>query len=223
MKLLLIEDDHLLAKNTTLFLEKNGYQVDAVANGGIGLLRAEHFPYAVIILDWMLPDLEGIEVLKRLRQKNISTPVIIATAKSQLEDKIEGFSAGSDDFITKPYTLIELEARISAIIRRTYAPQNANTIELGELSINLDTAQVSFRGQSISLTPKEYAILELLALQRDKIVSRADILHHVWREDADQFTNLVEVHIKNLRAKLGEGAAQVKTVKGKGYLLLGNT
>lgn len=222
MKLLLIEDDDLLAKNTVLFLEKNGYQVDAVKSGGTGLLRAEHFPYAVIILDWMLPDLEGIEVLKHLRQKNITTPVIITTAKSQLEDKIEGFSAGSDDYITKPYTLIELEARLSAIIRRTYAPQNTNVIAIGKLSINLDAAQVTCQDQLLSLTPKEYAILELLVLQREKVVSRADILHHVWRDDADQFTNLVEVHVKNLRAKLGEGAAQLKTIKGKGYLLSAN-
>jgi len=223
MKLLLIEDDFSLAENTKIFLEKQRFQVDAVKSGKTGLMRAEKFPYAVILLDWMLPDLQGIEVLRQLRQKGITTPVIMTTAKSQLEDKIEGFNLGSDDYLTKPYTLTELEARINAIIRRTYAPSNANVIILGNLVINLDTAEVSYKDQLIALTPKEYSILELLALQREKIVSRPDILHHVWSDDADQFTNHVEVHIKNLRAKLGKGAKQLKTVKGRGYLLYEKT
>jgi len=219
MKLLIIEDDQTLAENTRIFLEKHHYQVDVVKNGKTGLLRAQSFPYAVILLDWMLPDLEGIEILKQLRQQGITTPVIMTTAKSQLEDKLEGFTFGIDDYLPKPYTLVELEARISAIIRRVYAPSNNSMLVIGELAIDTNKAQVTCGGNTLSLTPKEYSILELLALNQDKIVSRADILHHVWSDDADQFTNHVEVHIKNLRAKLGTGAQLIKTVKGRGYLL----
>ncbi|PIY16983.1 DNA-binding response regulator [Candidatus Dojkabacteria bacterium CG_4_9_14_3_um_filter_150_Dojkabacteria_WS6_41_13] len=219
MKILIIEDDQRLAENTKLFLEKLDYQVDAVNTGGTGLLRAKQFDYAVILLDWMLPDMEGITILKELRRQQINTPVIITTAKSQLEDKLEGFSEGTDDYMTKPYTLTELSARIAAVIRRVYAEKNSNTLEIGKLHISLDTAQVNFADNQISLTPKEFAILELLALNKDKIVSRPEILHQVWNDDVDQFTNHVEVHIKNLRAKLGKGQKLIKTVKGKGYIL----
>jgi len=219
MKLIIIEDDQRLAENTQLFLEKLQYQVDIVHTGSAGLSRAKQYSYAVILLDWMLPDMEGITVLKELRNLQISTPVIMTTAKSQLEDKLEGFSEGTDDYLAKPYTLTELSARVAAIIRRVYSQKNANVLEIGKLKISLDTAQVSYQEKPIALTPKEYAILELLALNQDKIISRPEILHQVWHDDVDQFTNHVEVHIKNLRAKLDEGQALIKTVKGKGYLL----
>ncbi len=219
MKILVIEDDLRLAENTKLFLEEQNFQVDVVNTGKSGLLRAKKYDYAVIVLDWMLPDIEGIKVLEELRTENISVPVIMTTAKSQLEDKLEGFTVGVDDYLTKPYTLSELTARISAIIRRVYAKKNANTISIGDLHLSLDTAQVTLNGKAIELTPKENAILELLALHRETIVSRAEILHHVWNDDVDQFTNHVEVHIKNLRAKLGERSVLIKTVKGKGYMI----
>ena len=221
MKLLIIEDDQRLAENSKLFLEHEGYQVDVTNSGNNGLLRAKQYSYGVILLDWMLPDLEGIEVLKQLRKQGVSTPVIMTTAKSQLEDKLEGFEEGVDDYITKPFTLTELSARISAIIRRTYSEKNANIITIDKLSLMLDSATVTFDGKQLDLTPKEYAIIELLALNKDKIVSRSDILHHVWQDDVDQFTNHVEVHIKNLRQKIGKKKALqlIRTVKGKGYML----
>lgn len=219
MKILVIEDDIRLAENTRLFLEEEGYQVDTVGTGKSGLLKAKNYTYAVIVLDWMLPDTEGIQVLKQLRSEKVTTPVIMTTAKSQLEDKLEGFTHGVDDYLAKPYTLVELTARIKAIIRRVYAEKNAIILTIGDITINLDTAKVHLRDSELQLTPKEFSILELLMLHKKTIVSRTEILHHVWSDDVDQFTNHVEVHIKNLRKKLGDSQKLIKTVKGKGYIM----
>ena len=221
MKILIIEDDQRLAENCKRYLEHEHYQVDVATDGRLGLLKAKSNPYAVILLDWMLPGKDGIEILKELRQENVATPVIITTAKAQLEDKLEGFSQGTDDYLTKPFTLTELTARIAAIIRRTYVPENKRLITIYNMTVNLDSTAVTIDEKTINLTPTEYGILEVLLLHLGKVVSRADIMHHVWQDDVNQFTNHVEVHIKNLRHKLAEHTDRefIKTVKGRGYLI----
>lgn len=221
MKILIIEDDQRLAENCKRYLEHEHYQVDVATDGRLGLLKAKSNPYAVILLDWMLPGIDGIDILKELRQENIPTPVIITTAKGQLEDKLEGFSQGTDDYLTKPFTLTELTARIGAVIRRTYAPENKRTVTVQDLNVNLDSTAVTIKDDPVNLTPTEYGILEVLLLHLGKVVSRADIMHHVWQDDVNQFTNHVEVHIKNLRHKLAEHSDHeyIKTVKGRGYII----
>lgn len=221
MKLLLVEDDVRLAENCKLYLERARYVVDVCSTGRMGLLKAKDQPYSVIILDWMLPDISGIEVLKELRNRGVTTPVIMTTARSQVEDKLEGFSLGIDDYVTKPYALSELLARITAIQRRSTTGTTKKTATCGDLLIDFDTCEVKKSGQKIDLTPKEFAILELLALNKESVVTRSEIVHHVWNEDVDLFSNHVEVHMKNLRQKIDtEGySSYIVTVKGKGYLL----
>jgi DNA-binding response OmpR family regulator len=224
MKLLLIEDDARLAENCKLYLENSQFVVDVCKTGSMGLLKAKDQPYSVIILDWMLPDISGIDVLRELRKRGVTTPVIMTTARSQVEDKLEGFSLGIDDYVTKPYALSELLARITAVQRRTSTGTTDKVTNCSYLSINFDTCAVTCNGKKVELTPKEYAILELLTLNKESVVLRSEIIHHVWSEDVDLFSNHVEVHMKNLRQKIDIAGKNslIVTVKGKGYMLTEN-
>lgn len=221
MKLLLIEDDIVLAENTKLYLERLTYKVDVATNGSIGLLKAQKHTYSVIVLDWMLPHKDGIAVLKELREGGNTTPVIMTTAKGQLEHKLDGFSAGTDDYLSKPYTLAELAARIEAVIRRTHTPKNTSVLTIRDLIVNIHTTNVTLRKNEVLLTPTEYSILEFLCINKGKTVSRAELLHHVWNDDVNQFTNHVDVHIKNLRKKLAQYSddSYILTIKNRGYLV----
>lgn len=220
MRILLIEDDKEIGENVRALLQDRGYDVDWDILGELGLEDAENNTYEVIILDWMLPDMNGDLVCQKIREKEILTPIIFLTAKVQIEDKVTGFNSGADDYLTKPFLFDELLVRIQALIRRSYGKELTPAIGFGGFELRTDLYQLSKNGKVIPLTPKLYNILEFLALNMDKVVLREDLFNHVWDENADILSNVVDVHIKSLRKLLGK--KRIKTVKGKGYMLCSN-
>lgn len=220
MRILLVEDDTRIAQNISQYLKgKSNFstQVAPTFEEAEFLLSTEDFDG--IILDWMLPDGDGLELLKLLRHKQITTPLLFLTAKSQLEDKIAGLEQGADDYLTKPFALEELLARIKTIIRRRELSSATPLITIGDLKIDTNTRQVCIGERIIELAPREYELLEYLALKQNTALSRQDLLDHVWGEEVDPFSNTVDVHIRYLRKKLKGGKNLLKTVKGKGYML----
>jgi len=219
MKILLIEDDIRLAENIALILKKSTYAVDLAHTLHDASLKLSP-DYDLLIIDWKLPDGSGLELCRQLRKDDVSTPILMLTANSQLEDKIDGLNAGADDYITKPFDTEELLARIRAIVRRN-SPVAKPIITLADLRIDTNLKQV-WRGEKfINLSPREYAVLEYLALRPCQSVSRVDLLSHVWDENTSLFSNTVDVHIRYLRNKLDQGFQKklIITVKGEGYAL----
>lgn len=221
MKLLLVEDDKILGENLQELLEAEGYVVDRVITGQEGSNKAIVNEYDAIILDWMLGDIDGDEVCKNIRNKEIKTPIIFLTAKDQIEDKINGLDIGADDYMVKPFEIEELLARLRTLIRRNYNKTLQTVISIGQLSIDTSKSEVSIKNQTVDLSPKAYALLEYLALNKEAVVSRADIIEHLWDDNVDLFSNVIDVHIKNIRKAFKKFNAdfQIKTVKGKGYML----
>lgn len=216
MKLLLIEDDPLLQHTLAASLRDENYAVDAASDGQEGLEKAQDYEYDAIILDVMLPRLDGWQVLARLRP-GCRTPVLMLTARDALPDRVKGLDHGADDYLTKPFDLEELLARLRALIRRA-AGQTHPVIELGAL--RLDTAAQSLTGtdgRPIPLTAREYALMEYLALHRGSVVSRTALYEHLFDEDESTFSNLLDVHVSNLRKKLG--ADVITTRRGFGYCI----
>lgn len=221
MHVLIIEDDKAIATNIQRMLQTVGMTSTISSLGEHGIYQAEIESYDVIILDWMLPDMEGIDVCKTIRKKQDTTPVIILTAKSQLEDKVEGLAVGADDYLTKPFAMEELIARVKALIRRKSGETQSPIINIADLSINTNTHQVKRGELVIPLAPKEYCLLEYLALNQGKAVDRTTLLHHVWGESIDAFSNTVDVHVRYLRKKIDDPFPNklLKTVKNAGYAL----
>lgn len=221
MHILIIEDDLIIAGNIQKMLETADYTATVVNDAQNGLYQADTESYDAIILDWMLPDSSGIEVCRSLRAKQNSTPVIMLTAKSQLEDKIEGLSTGADDYLTKPFAMEELFARVKALIRRKGGTVPSPMIEIADLILNTNTRQVKRANAPIILAPREYTLLEYLAIHKGEAIDRVTLLHHVWGEDIDPFSNTIDVHIRYLRKKIDDKFSKklIKTVKNKGYLL----
>lgn len=220
MRLLIIEDDQTISANLKRYLSTKEFTVDCAKNIEEGLYFLEEESFDCIILDWMLPDGEGTSLLKKMRDRGLSTPVILLTARSQIEDKIEGFSLGSDDYLTKPFSMAELEARIGALIRRTTAAKSSPMISCGEVTVDLNKCTVSVDSKLVNLSPKEYTLLEYLMLHKEMVVSRDKILRHVWGENEDVLSNTVDVHISNLRKKVfTTSGVEIKTIVNKGYML----
>lgn len=221
MHILIIEDDERIANNLKKLLETAGFQTTVASNGEEGIFQALEETYDVIVLDWMLPDYDGIEVCRKIRKKKNTTPVIMLTAKSQLENKIEGLNVGADDYLTKPFEGRELLARIKALIRRRSGKTQSPLIKIRNLEINTNTTMVKINNKIIKLAPKEYALLEYLAANKGKVIDRMTLLHHVWGEDIDEFSNTVDVHIRYLRQKIDDGQERkfIQTIKNKGYML----
>lgn len=220
MRIIIVEDDTRIANNISSYLKsKSNYstQIAPTFEEAEYLLSTED--YDGIILDWMLPDGDGLELLKLLRSRQITTPILLLTAKSQLEDKITGLEQGADDYLTKPFALEELLARIKTIIRRKDLSSAAPLIVVGDLNIDTNTRLVQLGGKQIDLAPREYELLEYLALKQGIALSRQDLLDHVWGEEVDPFSNTVDVHIRYLRKKLKGGQHLLRTIKGKGYML----
>jgi two-component system OmpR family response regulator len=211
----LVEDEPDLLDSLTQSLREDGYAVDPSENGADALHKAVVWDYDAIVLDWMLPDLSGVEVLKRLRTSK-KTPVLMLTARDAFEDRVLGLDEGADDYLVKPFDLGELLARIRALIRRA-AGQASSTIEIGSVVIDLANKTVSNGDVSIPLTAREYALVELLALHRGKLVSRTMIYDHLFGEEDDSLSNLVEVHVSHIRKKLGKDF--IETRRGLGYIL----
>jgi DNA-binding response OmpR family regulator len=220
LRILIVEDEETLANLIKGGLEDESYSVDVAYDGEEGLFLAENEPFDIIILDIMLPKLNGIELLKKLRKKNISTPVLMLTAKSEIEDKVLGLNSGADDYLTKPFSFDELLARIKAILRRHFNVVD-NILKIDDLEINLSTHEVKRGGILVELTAKEYALLEYLALNRNKLLTRTDITEHIYNYDFDLDSNVVDVMITRIRKKIDKGFDKklIQTVRGSGYML----
>ena len=213
MRLLIIEDDPLLLRSLTAGLREENYAVDTADDGEAGLFKATEFDYDCIILDGMLPVFDGWEVLRRLREVK-ATPVLMLTARDAVPDRIRGLNAGADDYLTKPFDSDELLARIRALIRRS-SGQASSLMEIGGVMIDTAARTVSHHGQDIPLTAREYALVEYLALHRGHVVSRSELYEHLFDEDDDTLSNLLDVHVSNIRKKLGPDF--ITTRRGHGY------
>lgn len=215
MRILLIEDEADLLASLARALREEGYAVDTAADGEEGLYKATEIAYDAIVLDVMLPRLDGWEVLGRLR-KSKRTPVLMLTARDTARDRVRGLDAGADDYLVKPFDLEELFARLRAIIRRA-AGQTVNAIEIGDVSIQTAARRVTLAGDPVALTAREYCLLEFLALHRGETVTRTALYEHLFDEDDDSLSNLLDVHVSNLRKKLGHGL--IETRRGHGYCI----
>lgn len=215
MRLLVVEDDPDLLPSLLKALGEEGYAVDGAANGPEGLYKAETWNYDAIVLDAMLPGFDGWELLRRLRPGK-TTPVLMLTARDAVADRVRGLDAGADDYLTKPFDLVELCARLRALIRRS-CHEVVNRLTLGDLAIDLATRTVVVKGLPVALTATEYALVEFLALHRGEVVSRTTLYDHLFDEAHDSLSNLLDVHIANLRRKIGRDV--VLTRRGHGYLI----
>ncbi len=216
MKLLLIEDEDDLRATLADSLREQGYAVDSSADGEEGLYRALEADYDAIVLDLMLPRLDGWELLRRLRARK-ATPVLLLTARRALQDRVRGLDLGADDYLVKPFDLDEAHARLRALIRRSKgAASNRVPIAAG---VVLDTArrEVLLDGRPLDLTAREYSLIEYLALHRGEVVTRSRLYEHLFAEDDETFSNLLEVHVCNVRKKLGKDFIQTR--RGHGYAL----
>jgi len=220
MRILLVEDEHDLAEIITQGLAEEGYVVDVAHDGEEGLYMAENYPVDAIILDIMLPKMDGLAVLSVLRKKGVTTPVLLLTARDALLDKIKGLDTGADDYLTKPFEFIELKARLRSLIRRKSTVKEA-VIRVADLELDTASHEVTRGGRSISLSAREYALLEYLAYNRDRVVTRSDIVEHIYHEEADMDSNVVDVYINYLRNKIDKGfdTKLIHTVRGAGYIL----
>lgn len=220
MRVLVIEDEHRIAHAIKKGLEQEMYAVDVVYDGQDGLDMASTEDYDLIILDRMLPNVDGLDISKALRKQQIHTPILILTAKSQVADRVEGLDAGADDYLVKPFAFEELLARLRALKRR---PKNGidDILKAGDLVLHARTYQVKRADQNIKLSQKEFALLEYLLRNKEKTLSKDQIIQHVWDYDADILPNTLEVFIKQLRNKIDrtfpESVPLIQTVRGFGY------
>ena len=221
MKLLLVEDEKQLSEALQQILIKNKYTVDAVYNGDEGLDYALTGVYDVIILDIMLPKLNGIEILKMIRKRKISTPVILLTAKGSVEDRILGLDSGADDYLPKPFSPDELLARLRALTRRNGDFINENILEFSDIKLNLSTYDMEVNDNSITLTQKEFEILKYFMQRPKLVVSKDDLITKLWGFDSDIEHNNIEVYISFLRKKINyiDSKTNISTVRGVGYKL----
>ncbi|MFN3598320.1 MAG: response regulator transcription factor [Aquificaceae bacterium] len=218
MKVLLVEDDQSLGQLLKEGLTHEGFLVDWVKDGFTAIKKAMEGDYQLILLDIMLPKMDGIKVCKRLREVK-EVPIVMLTAKSQVEDKVEGLSAGADDYITKPFSFKELVARVRAVLRR-YKREGVDVLRVGDLEIRLRSLEVYYKGDKIHTTQKEFNLLKLLAERANSAISREEIYLKVWGGYSNEGSNVVDVYIKNLRSKLGDKDHRlIKTVRGYGYMI----
>ena len=215
MRILVVEDEPRLLKNLAKALREEGYAVDTAESGDDGLFKAECNTYDTIVLDVMLPVLDGWEILERLRKQK-QTPVLMLTARDTPTDRVRGLDTGADDYLIKPFDLSELLARIRALIRRT-AGQAQSLIELNDIDMDTRARSVTLRGQPVTLTAREYSILEYLALHRGEVVTRTDLYEHLFDENDDTLSNLLDVHVFAIRKKLGRDL--IATRRGQGYCI----
>jgi two-component system OmpR family response regulator len=221
MRILLVEDDLKIASFITKGLRAAGYAVDHAADGEKGLQLALTEPYDTAIVDIMLPKLDGVSLIERLRREKIKTPVLTLSAKGSVEDRVKGLQAGSDDYLTKPFAFSELLARVQALIRRASGLTEPTRLHVSDLSMNLLTREVTRSGRTIELQPIEFSLLEYLMRNAGRVVSKTMIMEHVWDYNFDPQTNVVEARICRLRDKIDRNfdTNLIHTVRGVGYVL----
>jgi DNA-binding response OmpR family regulator len=223
MRILLVEDEHRIANSIKKGLEQETYAVDVAYDGEEGYDLAVSEDYDVIVLDWLLPKMEGVEICSRLRKENIHTPILILTAKGQLEDKLKGLDNGADDYLIKPFAFEELVARIRALSRR---PKDVlgNILTVADLTLNTQTFEVIRNSKLIKLSQKEFALLEYLMRHKNRIVTKDQIIQHVWNYDSDILPNTVEAFIGYLRKKIDKpypkSSSLIQTERGFGYKII---
>src|SRR5580658_3569193 len=220
MRILVIEDEHKVSDLIKRGLTSERYAVDVAADGIEGLDLVQTYPYDLMILDLMIPRLTGEEVLQRVRRKNAFLPILVLTARDSIDDKVKLFELGADDYLTKPFAFAELLMRVKALLRR--GPVNrSSTLRVGDLELDRLTQQVKRKGKRVDLTAKEYSLLEYLMQNPDRVLSRNMIIEHVWDQSFDGITNIVDVYVRHLRAKVdnGQGSSCIRTVRGSGYMI----
>ena len=215
MRILIVEDEPRLQRNLAKAMREDGFAVDTADDGADGLFKAETYDYDAILLDVLLPKLDGWGMLEKLR-KTKRTPVLMLTARDAFTDRVRGLDSGADDYLVKPFDLAELLARVRALIRRS-ANKATNRIQLGNVEIDVRAHSVTLAGTPVTLTAREYSILEYLALHRGEVVSRTELYEHLMDETDDTLSNLVDVHIFSIRKKLG--ADLIATRRGQGYCI----
>ncbi len=220
MRILIVEDEKPLADVIKQGLSEEGYAVDVAYNGEDGLFMAENEPSDLIILDIMLPIVDGMTILKKVRKRGIKSPVLMLTARDALFDKVTGLDSGADDYLTKPFLFEELLARIRALLRRS-SEVKTSVMEIGDLVINMATHEVKRNGKVISLTAKEYALLEYMALNKNKVLNRTSLTEHLYDQDFNLDSNVIDVFINRIRTKIDKGSHKglIHTVRGAGYML----
>jgi two-component system copper resistance phosphate regulon response regulator CusR len=219
MRLLVVEDEKRIADFLCRGLEGAGYAVDAAANGASALDLTHATDYDLVILDLMLPDMDGIEVLERIRRAKAGPPVLILSARSSLDDRVKGLEQGADDYLVKPFAFVELLARVRALLRR--GQPTLEKLQVADLALDCIRRKVTRAGETIDLAPKEFGILEYMMRNRGRPLSRTMIVEHVWDMDYDGLTNIVDVYIRHLRSKIDDRFALklIQTVRGIGYMI----
>jgi len=221
MRILLVEDELKIAAYVKRGLEEQGYAMDAVHTGRKGVDWAVSAAYDLIILDIMLPELDGLTVCRELRERGLHTPILMLTALSSVDDRVNGLDAGADDYLVKPFAIKELLARVRAVSRRGGEENLSPRLRMADLEMNTRTHQVSRAGKPIELAAKEYSVLECLLREPERVLTRMQIGEHVWNFDVYNQSNVVDVYIRNLRRKIDEGFSLklIHTIRGTGYLI----
>jgi DNA-binding response OmpR family regulator len=223
MKILFVEDEHSLQRIISKRLSEEGHCVDSCLDGETALEYIQSREYDCILLDILLPKIDGLTVLKKMRESGILTPTLLLTARDTVADRVKGLDAGADDYLVKPFSLDELSARIRALLRRNTSMPDSNVITINNLVVDTVSHQVKRNGQLIELTSKEYALLVYLLYNKNRLLTRSQIADHVWDYNYDNLTNIVDVYIRYLRTKIdvGHDVKLIHTVRGSGYILRG--
>ena len=224
MHILVVEDEQRLARLLQRVLTEERHAADVAYTGDDGLSLALSGSYDLIILDLMLPGVDGMEICRELRAEEVPTPILMLTARGEVEDRVAGLNVGADDYLTKPFAMSELLARVNALLRRRdRVPDMSHVLQVGDLTLDLLRREARRGSRPIELTPKEFSLLEYLMRNQGIVLTRTQIIDHVWRYDLDAVSNVVDIYIHYLRDKIDRGAAQplIKTVRGVGYKVEG--
>ncbi len=220
MRILLVEDEKKIAGFIKRGLKEKGHAVDVASNGNDGLFQAQEVPYDLIVLDVMLPGKDGIFICRQLRKQNINVPILMLTARDDVEDKVSGLDAGADDYLTKPFQFAEFLARVRALLRRKDGDKKTR-LKIADLELDQITHRVTRAGKEIDLTSKEYTLLEYFMLNANQVVTRTMISEHVWDDDFDSFSNVINVYVNYVRKKIDTGFEKklIHSIRGTGYIL----
>jgi len=223
MRILVVEDDPRMANLIARALRETGYAVDLVGNGTEAVEQGGLAPYDLVVLDILLPGMDGFSVCRQLRAASVSTPILMLSARSEIADRVRGLELGADDYLPKPFAIAELRARVGALMRRRSLPTQI-TLTVGSVRVDRSRRSVEVRGGIVELTGKEYALLEFLLLNRGRLVTRQEIAEHVWDDHFDPFSNLIEVYVGRLRQKIdlpgvNRGGSFLTTRRGEGYVV----